>query len=87
MPRKPSKNPRREKKPPVYLLLHRHQYGTTAALFTTDDWDPHKIIDEDKIIALAHCCGLDYEPHKNESVEILDYDNKTVTHVSEEDLN
>ena len=52
------------------LLVHRHQYGTSTAFFKSSL--ERQNITEDQAIRLAKLCGLDFEPHKDEELEILD---------------
>ena len=62
------------------LLIHRHQYGVSTAVcqavgFQNADF----LLEEEQAIKLAKLCGLDFEPHKGEELNIVDLENEIVT--------
>jgi hypothetical protein len=55
------------------LLIHRHEYGTSTAFCLAKDFkDKDLLLSEGQAIKLANICGLDFEPHKGEELDILD---------------
>ena len=52
------------------LLVHRHKYGTSTAFFNSEL--ERQDITEEQAIKLAKLCGLDFEPNKDEELDILD---------------
>lgn len=69
----PAKKKAAKKIPCKKLLIHQHQYGISHAVieatgFSNEDF----FLDEEQIIKLAKLCGLDFEPHKDESIDIVD---------------
>lgn len=69
-----------------YLIIHRHKYGTSHAIFTAADFDPREL-KEDDAISLAKLCGLDFEPQKNEELEFLDFLELEHKNIKKGDLN
>jgi hypothetical protein len=55
------------------LLVHRHEYGTSTAFCLAKDFkDKDLLLNEKQAIKLANICGLDFEPDKDEALDILD---------------
>jgi hypothetical protein len=67
-----------------YLLIHRHEYGISHAIFTAEGFDPLNL-DVEHFTKLAKACGLDFEPEKEEELTIVDLDGR-VCNVTIKDL-
>lgn len=72
------------------ILVHRHEYGTSIAIFTCDFNTDN--LSEEEAVTLAKKCGLDFEPEKSEQLDILDFEEHTphitksmIAHKAEED--
>jgi hypothetical protein len=61
-------NKKSEKK---YLLIFRHEYGYSHAVFTVNGFDPMKLMEEKELILLAKAVGFNYEPNKEEEMTIM----------------
>lgn len=53
------------------LLVHRHEYGTSTAFFNAQNFE-REDVSEEQATRLAKLCGLDFEPDKNEKLDILE---------------
>jgi hypothetical protein len=53
-----------------YVLIHRHQFGVSHAIFDAQGFNPQRL-SEEQYTNLAKACGLDYEPNKEEGIEVL----------------
>lgn len=74
-----------------YLMVHRHNYGVSVAAFIAKDFDPTgatlpALTEEGQMIKLAKLCGLDYEPEKEESIDLVALGDEEVVEVSLKDL-
>ena len=68
------------------LLIHRHQYGISTAICQGIGFkDADFLLEEDQAIKLAKLCGLDFEPDKNEELDIIDLE-EDVTTITKEQL-
>ena len=68
------------------LLIHRHEYGTSIAVCILEGFkDEDLLMTEEQSIKVAKLCGLDFEPEKNEELEIVDLD-ETTTFITREQI-
>lgn len=54
-----------------YILIHEHDHGISTHHFITPA--PLTMLDDDRVAVLAKFLGIDYEPHKGESLTLEDY--------------
>jgi hypothetical protein len=68
------------------LLIHEHQYGISHAVIDATGFsDGDFLLDDEQFIKLAKLCGLNYEPHKDETISIVDLD-EGITKIKREQL-
>lgn len=62
------------------LLIHRHEYGVSTAVFEAVGFlNEDFVMEEEQAIKLAKLCGLDFEPNKGEELDIVDLEETTTT--------
>lgn len=67
------------------LLIHRHQYGVTVTFCNLKDFKETDL-NEDQSVKLAHLCGLNFEPEKNESLDIMDSPSEEIKEITKDML-
>lgn len=67
------------KKDSLYLLIHFHEYGVSHAVINCKEFNPTSFANDDEAIALARLAGLDFEPDKDEELDVVELDSDIVT--------